>query len=153
MHPDCRPLLRPRLTISKTVPLFRVDRKDRPPMFQEGLYHRAARHLDCHRNPVYLPLRQILHRRHKIRDCLAAMFDPLLSNHAAITIRDAHLVMLGGPIDTYIERELTCHNHTLQRKRFARPPQPTSALYWRSKARTPHRTFGYGTTQRGAAPF
>jgi hypothetical protein len=55
MHPDCRPLLRHRLTISKTVRLFRVDRKDRPPMFQEGLYHRAARTSMATANPVYLP--------------------------------------------------------------------------------------------------
>ena len=78
---------------------------------------------------------------------------PLLSNQAAITIPDAHLVMLGGPIDTNIERELTCHNHTLQRKQFARPPQPTSALYWRSKARTPHRTFGYGPPSEAQLRF
>ena len=122
-------------------------------MFQEGLYHRAARHLDCHRNPAYLPLRQILHRRHKIRDCLAAMFDPLLSNHAAITIQDAHLVMLGGPIDTNVERELSCHNHTLPTEAVRSTPAANVSPVLALEGANSPPDFRLRATQRGAAPF
>src|SRR5262249_2911196 len=72
-----------------------------------------AGNLDRRSNLLHLALSQFLHPSQKIDDPFAAVLDPSLCQYLPPHIKDAGLVLLGGPIHSHVEAEFTFQSKAL----------------------------------------
>src|SRR6516164_5251982 len=146
-----------RVPIPETIQLLWIDREDCESSLQESFHHRPPRYLDSHRDAVGLAFRQVIQASQELRNGLAAMIDLTLAKDLATGIQNTGLMELRAPVEPDIYAKLTLHRTFLfhdilppQDSATAAKVTPVQAL---KKARTPHRTFGYGPPGRDAAPF
>ena len=117
---------------------------DMEPTFHQCLDHRAVRHLDGHADRLRFGARRrqypIAHRA----EAFATMREGALAGDGAMGIHQDHLMNLGRPVDAGEPSYVVSHGSLLSGSLLCQSAghhDGGRSLYWRSRARTPHRAF------------
>ena len=103
------------------------------------------------------PFARFLQASQEVRYGLPVVIDPALAKDLAGGIQNAGPMELRSPVEPDIDAKLTFYKTSLLQAALSFPDSATAAnvtpVQALKKARTPHRTFGYGPPGRDAAPF
>src|SRR5262249_53638347 len=137
-----------RIPVPETIQLLGIDREYGESSLQEGFHHRPPRNLDRHGNGGWLAVCEVIQASQEVSYGLAVVIDPALTKDPATGIQNAGAMELRSPVKSDIDAKLTFYRTSLLQAALSFPDSATAAnvtpVQALKKARTPHRTFGYG---------
>ena len=128
---------RRREAIPEAVELLRIDGVDHQTPLHQALDHRSARRLDRHADFPGLSSRERQQPVCQLRQPCTAMLERPLSEHVAVGVEHAYLMLLRAPIDTREPLQLQVQPPVRRIERACQRclPVPVLALYVSTVAR------------------